>query len=541
MLEPILPEFHAFVRRLDLRAPTIPVASNLTGTWMTEADATDPDYWVRHLRQTVRFADGLRTLIEPGTSVLLEVGPGRTLATLARQQGGTPPVVLTSMPHPDEPVNDGAHMLSAFGRLWIAGVAVDWARLHEGESRRRVALPTYPFERERHWIDPRQAEATAGAALVRADDMSNWFTQPSWRRAAPVAPGDPLDGPVLVFTDRSPVVRTLIDQFRRAGLDVITASRGTRFSPAGSNGYTVTPGNADDSAALLAALREAGRSPRRIVFAWPLEDASIEAGFLSLLALSQAMGSEEISQVELTVLTTGGARVVGDEATDPRLGTLVGAVRVIPTELPGIGARLVDVPVAERASPRLTELLLAELAAGDHDVVALRGPDRWIPSLELLPLGPPATPPFRDGGAYLITGGFGGLGLSVARHLAHAHGARIALVGRHPMPARGAWDAWIKAHEAQDETTRRIVTEMAVSGAPTGNATPLACVREIQCWPLEARLEDIQKALRSSSGDELALRQEQVQLRRQINELCRASAPVANAETGAPAPDTRFA
>ncbi len=467
LLEPILPEFHAFVRRLDLRPPTIPVASNLTGTWMTEADATDPDYWVRHLRQTVRFADGLRALTQPDASVLLEVGPGRTLATLARQQGGAGPAALTSMPHPDEPVDDAVHMLSALGRLWIAGVGVDWARLHAGEPRRRVALPTYPFERERHWIDPRPVEASPGAALVRTEDMRHWFTQPSWRRTASVAPGEPLDGPVLVFTDRSPVVRALVDQFRRAGLDVIIATRGGRFSPAGPNGYTVTQGNADDAAALLAALREAGRSPRRIVFAWPLEDASIEAGFLSLLALSQAMGSEEVSQVQLTVLTTGAARVSGDEATDPRLGTVVGAVRVIPTELPGIGARLVDIPVAERASPRLTEFLLAELAAGDHDVVALRGPDRWIPSLESMPLDPVTSTPFRDGGSYLITGGFGGLGLAVARHLAHAHGARIALLGRHALPARGAWDAWIKSHDAHDETTRRIlmVRELEAAGA----------------------------------------------------------------------------
>ena len=467
LLEPILPEFHAFVRRLDLRPPVIPVASNLTGTWMTEDDATDPDYWVRHLRQTVRFGDGLRALAQPDTSVLLEVGPGRTLATLARQQGGQAPAVLTSMPHPDEPVDDAAFMLSALGRLWIAGVEVDWSRLHEGERRRRVALPTYPFERERHWIDPRPVEAAPGAALLRADDMRDWFTQPAWRRAAPVSPGDPLDGPVLVFTDRSPVVRALVEQVRRAGIDVVVATRGARFSAAGPNGYTVMQGNADDAAALLAALREAGRSPRRILFAWPLEDASIEAGFLSLLALSQAMGSEEISQVQLTVLTTGAARVVGDEATDPRLGTLVGAVRVIPTELPGINARLVDVPVAERANARLTELLLAELVAGDYDIVALRGPDRWVPSLETLPLGPVATSPFRDGGAYLITGGFGGLGLSVARHLAHAHGARIALVGRHAMPARESWDAWIKSHDAHDESTRRIlmVRELEAAGA----------------------------------------------------------------------------
>jgi acyl transferase domain-containing protein/thioesterase domain-containing protein len=467
LLEPVLPEFHAFVRRLDLRPPVVPVASNLTGTWLTEADATDPDYWVRHLRRTVRFADGLRALTQGDASVLLEVGPGRTLATLARQQGGAPPLALTSMPHPDEPVDDVAHMLGALGRLWIAGVEVDWSRLHNGEARRRVALPTYPFERERHWIDPRPIEATPGAALLRAEDMRDWFTQPSWRRAAPVLPGNPLDGPVLVFTDRSPVARALVDRFRRAGLDVVVASRGTRFSAAGPNGYTVNQGSADDAAALLAALRDAGRSPRRIIFAWPLDDPSIEAGFLSLLALSQALGSEEVSQVQLTVLTTGAVRVTGEEGTDPRLGTLVGAVRVIPTELPGINARLVDVPLPDRASPRLSESLLAELVATDHDVVALRGPDRWIPSLENLPLAAAATPPFRDGGAYLITGGFGGLGLSVARHLAHAHGARIALVGRHYLPPRDVWDDWIQSHDAHDETARRIlmVRELEAAGA----------------------------------------------------------------------------
>ena len=467
LLEPILPEFHAFVRRLDLRPPVIPIASNLTGTWMTEADATDPEYWVRHLRQTVQFSDGLGALTRGDTSVLLEVGPGRTLATLARQQGGSAPVTVTSMPHPDEQVDSAAYMLASLGRLWIAGIEVDWARLHEGEPRRRVALPTYPFERERHWIEPRAAAAARGAALVRADDVRDWFTQPSWRRAAPVATGDPLDGPVLVFAERSPVVRALVDQFRRAGLDVVVASRGTRFSAAGPNGYTIVQGNADDAAALLAALRDAGRSPRRIIFAWPLEDASIETGFLSLLALSQAMGSEELSQVQLTVLTSGAARVTGDEGTDPRLATLVGAVRVIPTELPGIAARLVDVPATERASPRLTEQLLAELVATDHDVVALRGPDRWVPSLEELSLSAATTRPFRDGGTYLITGGFGGLGLAVARHLAHAHGARIALVARQQLPPRPQWEHWVTSHDAQDETARRIlmVRELEDAGA----------------------------------------------------------------------------
>ena len=136
LLEPILPEFHAFVRRLDLRPPTIPVASNLTGTWMTEADATDPEYWVRHLRQTVRFADGLRALTQARRERAARGGPGPYAGHPRAAAGGRwPRWSLTSMPHPDEPVDDAAHMLAALGRLWIAGVEVDWARLHAGESR----------------------------------------------------------------------------------------------------------------------------------------------------------------------------------------------------------------------------------------------------------------------------------------------------------------------------------------------------------------------------------------------------------------------
>ena len=145
LLEPILPEFHAFVRRLDLRAPTIPVASNLTGTWMTEADATDPDYWVRHLRKRCDSPTDSR-VDAADASVLLEVGPGRTLATLARQQVALARR-LTSMPHPDEPVDDAAHALRAWtavdrgGRSGLGAAACGRATPARGSS-------TYPFERD---------------------------------------------------------------------------------------------------------------------------------------------------------------------------------------------------------------------------------------------------------------------------------------------------------------------------------------------------------------------------------------------------------
>jgi len=153
MVEPILDRFEEYARTIGFRAPIVPMASNLTGTWITDDEATDPAYWVRHLRQTVRFVDGLSTLLDAPDRVAVEVGPGRTLSGLARQHRAKPTVVAT-IRHPNEQRADDAFLLEAVGRLWLAGADVDIAKLYDGEERRRVPLPTYPFERQRYWIAP---------------------------------------------------------------------------------------------------------------------------------------------------------------------------------------------------------------------------------------------------------------------------------------------------------------------------------------------------------------------------------------------------
>ena len=110
--------------------PSIPFVSNLTGTWITEAQATDPAYWVSHLRNTVQFAAGMQTLLNPAERLFLEVGPGRTLAGLARQQTTKTAYAFTSMRHPREEGSDVEVLLQAIGRLWVSGAAVDWPALH---------------------------------------------------------------------------------------------------------------------------------------------------------------------------------------------------------------------------------------------------------------------------------------------------------------------------------------------------------------------------------------------------------------------------
>src|SRR5207247_2269516 len=156
MREPVLQVFMTKVRKTALTSPQIPYVSNLTGQWITAPEATNPNYWAAHLRQTVRFADGLAELARGQKGILLEVGPGQTLTTLARQHPGASAgrVVVASLGHAKEQPLDQASMLSALGRLWVAGLAVPGPGFYTQERRHRLPLPTYPFERKRYWVEP---------------------------------------------------------------------------------------------------------------------------------------------------------------------------------------------------------------------------------------------------------------------------------------------------------------------------------------------------------------------------------------------------
>ncbi|MBA3429722.1 MAG: aminotransferase class III-fold pyridoxal phosphate-dependent enzyme, partial [Actinobacteria bacterium] len=155
LVEPILARFGEFAATIDFSEPQIPFVSNLTGRVVEPGEVTRPEYWVTHLRSTVRFVDGLATALGGEAKVAVEVGPGQTLSGFARQHPGRVDgqVVVPTLPHPSEKIPDDAFFLAAVGKLWAAGVPVELASLHAGEQRFRVPLPTYPFERDRHWIE----------------------------------------------------------------------------------------------------------------------------------------------------------------------------------------------------------------------------------------------------------------------------------------------------------------------------------------------------------------------------------------------------
>lgn len=156
LVEEILPDFADFLQTITFNCPNTPFISNISGNFIAPQQAMSPDYWLQHLRQTVRFYDGLHTVLQLPDRILLEVGPGQTLASIARQhssrQSATP--ILASVRHTKERVNDHAFILKTLGQLWLYGCSVDWKGFYRSEPLQKVPLNTYPFARQKHWIVP---------------------------------------------------------------------------------------------------------------------------------------------------------------------------------------------------------------------------------------------------------------------------------------------------------------------------------------------------------------------------------------------------
>ncbi|MET0624997.1 MAG: SDR family NAD(P)-dependent oxidoreductase, partial [Pyrinomonadaceae bacterium] len=488
MMEAALPAFVEELKRVRLSPPTLPYVSNVTGRWVTAEEATDPLYWARHLRGTVRFADGIRQLAQEPARVWLEVGPGDTLVTLAKQSGEKIEgrfAIPTLGARPGGPADEES-LLGALGRLWLAGVRADWHGFYKHELRRRVSLPTYPFERERYWVAPSESFTLGGDAHapVRAGDVADWFYVPSWERGLPPRRAEGAAATRwLVFVDERGLGERLVERLEREGGSVCSVVAGEEFAAVGERRYSVNPVRGGDYERLLAALRERGESPQRIVHLWSVAaepatpeasdaggGAALERGFFSLLRLAQSLGGQLLSSalgerkaeddVHIVVVTDSAQEVTGDELLSPAQAAVLGPSTVIPQEYPGVTCRAVDILFGDGVRAAVLAEDLAREVASDaaESLVAYRGGHRWTQTFKSLRLDASgALPPrLRERGVYLITGGLGGVGLELADYLARTARARLVLTSRAALPERGLWDEWLAARGERDETSRRI-------------------------------------------------------------------------------------
>jgi len=476
MMEPILEQFAREVRSFDLSAPRIPYLSNLTGKWITPQEATDSNYWAAHLRNAVRFSDNVAELLTESDRVFLEVGPGQTLSTLVRQHPtkAESRVVLSSMRHPKDDRPDDLVLLSTLAQLWLNGTSVDWERYYADERRRRVQLPTYPFERKRFWIDPRvktNSEQRAATSLHRKPKMGDWFYVPSWKQSpVPRKKAERQQSRYLIFVDGCGLGEKLILRLRQMDLAVTAIEIGSHFKRLSDDRYSLNPGHKDDYLKLFSELRDSNRLPDRIVHMWSVsglkeldhEGLIQERGFLSLISLAQAIGEIDNShEFQLEIVSSSMHRIAGQEEAQPEKSSLLGACKTIPQEFENITCRSIDVSLVDvnSACSSLVDALLAEFDLdADNTPIAYRSGDRWVRTFQPVPLNdlPNGADVIREGGVYLITGGMGGIGLELAAFLSKEYRAKLILIGRSKFPAREEWQQWLDQHEQTDPTSQRI-------------------------------------------------------------------------------------
>ncbi len=248
-MEPVIKPFTQFLEKVKLNPPKIPFVSNVSGTWITVTEATDPNYWARHLRQPVRFSDGVTELFKQPERILLEVGPGRTLSTLAKQHQANELVVLTSMRHPQEEQSDIAFLLNTLGKLWLLGVQIDWSGFYADERRHRIPLPTYPFERQRYWIEANPKTSwtkTREEPLNKKPDIADWFYIPRWKESTPVElfQKEKLAEQKscwLVFVDTYGLGAEIAQRLKQQGQDVIVVKVAEKFAKLSGCEYAINP------------------------------------------------------------------------------------------------------------------------------------------------------------------------------------------------------------------------------------------------------------------------------------------------------------
>ncbi|MEV8115867.1 SDR family NAD(P)-dependent oxidoreductase [Streptomyces xiamenensis] len=478
-----------------IRAKVTLAAPALPGAAPDAARATDPAYWAGLLLGTGPDAGTGDAPLGAGTEPPAD--PDLMVLLLGPADGSGEPDAETILPVlPDhtrrhEAVT-AAH--SALARAWVLGAVVDWSAYHDGETRNRVPLPTYPFQRSRYWIDtPERAPrggrplpasgGTPGSRLAALPKLptDQWLSVPGWRQLPPRAAGTDT-GRWLLLTDARGLTPALAARITAAGGSAVIAAPGDGFARTAADAFTLDPADAGQWSELFAALRAEDDAPLRVAHLWgvdPIPDTlrgteRATTAFHSLLALLQAAGGAgAAAPAAVTVITTGAFDVTGGEPVDPAKATVTGPCKVAPLEYPGLDVRHIDVtaPRGKKAAATLAQRLLPELtsppAGPGERQLALRGRRRWAATHT--PLPPRAVPApqevLRQEGVYLITGGLGGIGGAMAHRLATSVRANLVLAGRSGLPERDRWERLVADPDTPGEVVRRIEQVRALEAA----------------------------------------------------------------------------
>jgi len=490
MMDAILDDFGNLLNEIKFDKPQVRFISNVTGNWITDEQATDVQYWKKHLRQAVNFSGGIETLSNENELVLIEVGPGKALNNLAKRQISSEKIVLLSVQDTDrDRKSECESLLESLGKLWEIGVLRSFGKLYASEKRGRIPLPTYPFERKRFWIERKQ---TFGYQAQNSDDFQrqspeNWFYVPTWKMESALRREETNpDCEVLVFADESELSRQIIAQLNNKNIKFVKVLYGQNYARISSNEYIVST-KVEHFTKLLTELENSERKPTSVINLWSCNTSNsndfafenrsesvvsvMDKGFFSLTYFMQAVGQmtlakglQEIEgQLKIISVTKNLYSILGTEKIDASQALISGICRVIPQEYPNVETRIFDISDfdSETIDETATQIISCAIRVKNNDsgITILRGKSIWKQTFERVVLSDfiePDKTVFKNGGVYLITGGIGGIGLETAEYLTLKYRAKVILLTRTKMPEPENWEQSLNDNNLNERYKRKI-------------------------------------------------------------------------------------
>ena len=475
LMDPILESFYELSSQLVTAKPSIPYVSNVTGHWVSQKDVANKRYWTKHLRHAVLFSKGVDSLNLCEEDVFIEVGPGCGLTQLIRQHKlASNPLLLQTLGSATEfNQNSYQFLLSTLGKLWLHHLPLDWEHLYTNEIRQRCALPTYAFERNSYWVHP---IANGNLGNLRKNS-GNILYRPVWKQNTKLPTSvllkeDVIKKCLIIFCDDKEKCALFLEE-KLKGVDLYIVSSGLKFQRLDGR-YMINPEERGDYALYLSNIKKK-YNEYYVIHLWLSDDhpaldekSYLSKGVYSLLYLTQAFNEVCLDKsLKVLVVTTQVHSVLGSEDILPVKSTILGPCKVIPQEQDNMAFRSIDLESGCDWGSSLIKNLYWEadtiLPSDFKEEVAYRGKYRWIKKLEPCDRGAQVVPynRLKKQGVYVITGGLGGVGLSIAEHLAKNYNAHVVLLTRSEFPLESEWQDYLDNKDSKDhkhdEKIKRLV------------------------------------------------------------------------------------
>ncbi len=452
LMESTQHDFIDMLSNISLSTPKIPIISNLTGDWLSPQEAMDPQYWYQHMRNTVRLKDGLEVLAKDSHSFFIEVGPKRSLCYFLTSILSTHSNHGHTISHALSPAHDFKQVLEVLGRAWMKSIHIHWSLLHHHTEQHKIPLPTYPFQRQRYWVEADRELRT---------NKIHYF-QPAW--VGQKIYHDPRfldkkglkDKTWVVIKDRFDLANQFISFLKKHHVEPMVIDYDEFYLQEQITIFKINPNEKNDYFKLVKEIKDHNNLVFLDLSSYGLKTEisspttsiyeQLKYSFYHLLYLSQALigNAHSLSQIKIGMITSGTQQLASADELNPFNATLTGAGHVITQENPFLKFKIFDLSMETEVSEKVIYSVIEKCTQNwdeSFQIEAYRQDHLWHLHYNEIKSSQNTVSRLRDHGVYFITGGLGGIALSCCEIITKTVAKPIfILIGRSAMSPKVEWE-----------------------------------------------------------------------------------------------------